>query len=405
MINLIALAIPFFFILIGIEYVASKQLNKPVYRLNDSITDLNCGIGSEMIDIVVKIASVGLYYYVLTHWSFFQLSKDQILVWIACYFLVDFCYYWAHRCMHEIACMWAAHIVHHSSEDYNLAVALRQSWFQGIFSMFFYLPVALMGFPVVIYATCRALNTLYQFWIHTQLIDKMGFMEKLFLTPSHHRVHHGKNPQYINKNYGSTLILWDKLFGSFEPEVDKVYFGVTHPPKSFNPFKANFHYWTRLFNIAKQSKHKLSLLTIWFHSPGWCPKDLRELPSTPPVELTYKYEKKTSPQIKRYVFLHFVLLALGVTSILMFEEAFTPVLLIVSVALVFLTIQSFGNILDGKASAYSYEQFRLILLSVLVIYLFSSFYSALSLSLLFLLVMGYSMVYFHQSWKALNPIT
>src|SRR5207247_5460488 len=176
-----------------------------------------------------------------------------------------------HRMSHEVNAFWAAHVVHHQSEEYNLAVALRQGAFQSSFSWVFYLPLAVIGFPPLLFLTVSSLDTLYQFWIHTRAIGRLGPLEWVLNTPSHHRVHHGRNPQYIDRNHAGTLIIWDRMFGTFEPEGHAVIYGVTEPIASWNPVWANFHAYRNLWADAKRAKHWWDKIRIWFMPPGWKP--------------------------------------------------------------------------------------------------------------------------------------
>ena len=219
--NLIHLAIPVFFLLIAVELVAARLLEKDVYRLSDSVSDLSCGILDQIVGVFLKTALFAGYVAVYDHFRLFSLPNDSVAAWVACFLGVDLFYYCSHRFSHEVNAGWATHIVHHQSEELNLAVALRQSAFGQIYTWIFYLPLALLGFPPLMFLTLNAANTLYQFWVHTRLIGKLGPMEWVFNTPSHHRVHHARNPQYIDKNHAGTLIVWDRLFGTFAEEKEE----------------------------------------------------------------------------------------------------------------------------------------------------------------------------------------
>ncbi|RZK53157.1 MAG: sterol desaturase family protein, partial [Pedobacter sp.] len=225
-VDYIALSVPVFFILIGIELAYSFYKKLGYYRLNDSISNLSQGIGQQVTGLFMKTALFFGYTYIFENWRLLTMPKN-VWIWIALFIAVDFFYYWFHRMSHQVNALWAAHIVHHQSEDYNLTVALRQSWFQGWFSWVFYLPLAWLGFDPVMFLTLSAFNTLYQFWIHTQAIKSMGMLEHIINTPSHHRVHHGSNPKYIDKNHAGSLIIWDKMFGTFQKEEEQVYYGIT----------------------------------------------------------------------------------------------------------------------------------------------------------------------------------
>ena len=217
--NYITLSIPIFFLLIGIELIVGRLKKEKLYRFNDALTNINLGIGSQVVGIMTKGLLFLAYLYLYENRIF--TFENTWVTWLFLFLGVDFFYYWFHRASHEINAMWAAHIVHHQSEDYNLSVALRQSWFQGWFSWAFYLPLAVVGFDPIMFATMASLNTLYQFWIHTTTIKTMGPLEWIFNTPSHHRVHHGSNPKYIDRNHAGSLIIWDRMFGTFQQEEEE----------------------------------------------------------------------------------------------------------------------------------------------------------------------------------------
>src|SRR5687767_8322412 len=249
--ELIALAIPVFFLLIGVEVLFAHRQQRRFYRLNDAITDLSCGVLDQVLGVFTQAAVFAAYIAIWQRFRLAEVPTGAVWAWVVCFLGVDFLYYWFHRVSHESNLPWGAHIVHHSSEEFNLAVALRQGAFQPFFSWLFYLPLAWIGFPPAMLLVCSSLDTLYQFWIHTRAIDRLGPLEWVFNTPSHHRVHHGCNPRYIDKNYAGTLIVWDRMFGSFEPEQEEVVYGVTKPVRSWNPLWVHFAHWA---DLAKRSR-------------------------------------------------------------------------------------------------------------------------------------------------------
>lgn len=313
----IALAIPVFMLLMFLEWTWAIRKKIPVYRLPDFISNLSCGIGQQVIGLFLSVGTVAAYGYVYDHWRLATLPTTWWM-WGLLFLGVDFCYYWFHRLSHEINFLWAAHVVHHQSEDYNLSVALRQSWFQQFFSWLFYVPLAWLGFHPVHLLTVAAFNTLYQFWIHTELIGNLGPLEWILNTPSHHRVHHGSNPEYIDRNHGGTLILWDRLFGTFEPEKSPVVYGITSPLRSFSAFEANFQYWKYLARLSSQARRFGDWLRTWVAMPGWRPAYLggREMP--PPVERSHfrKFDVRLSRQEGLWLLGQFVLIILHTTAFL-----------------------------------------------------------------------------------------
>jgi alkylglycerol monooxygenase len=248
--NPIVLSIPIFFILIGIELVVERFSHRKLYRLPDAIANLSCGITSQLSGLFMRILAIGIYEIVYANFALFTLDRSW-LYWLGLFLLTDFTYYWAHRMSHEINLFWGGHVVHHQSEEYNLSVALRQSSFQVVWTFAFSLPIALLGFNTVDFVLISAFNTLYQFWIHTETINKMGWFEYVFNTPSHHRVHHGRNPKYIDKNHAGSLIIWDKMFGTFQAEEERPTYGITKPINSWNAVWANFSHYVVMADETK----------------------------------------------------------------------------------------------------------------------------------------------------------
>jgi sterol desaturase/sphingolipid hydroxylase (fatty acid hydroxylase superfamily) len=271
---LIVLSIPFFLLLMGIEHWIARRKQRDYYRFQDSIANLGNGIGSEIIGTWLLPISVGSYTLVYDHLRVANQSAKSPLAWIILFLGVDLGYYVFHRASHRINFLWAAHAVHHQSEEYNLSVALRQSWFGGLFSWVFYLPLAVAGFPPVMYLITHTFNTLYQFWIHTRLVKRLGPLEWFLNTPSHHRVHHGINPRYIDKNYAGILIIWDRLFGTYVPEGDEPVYGVVKPLASWSPVWANVDVWISLGKMAAATRRWRDRVLVWFMPPEWRPDDL-----------------------------------------------------------------------------------------------------------------------------------
>ncbi|AFM14618.1 sterol desaturase family protein [Turneriella parva] len=307
--NLIALAVPVFFISIAIEIVASLLMKRKVYRFNDSVSDLSAGMLQELVGVFTKVLLFGVYIMLFdaVHRPANAVPGQaygipvNIVTWIVVFLLVDFVYYWFHRNSHNIAVIWGSHEAHHSSQEYNLSVALRQGAFQRLFSFPYYLPMALVGFSPVQFMVCSQINTLYQFFIHTRLVKKLGFLEYFMNTPSHHRVHHGVNPKYIDKNHAGMLIIWDKMFGTFQPEDEEPYYGTVKPLTTFNPVWAQLHYWWHLIQLSRQSRG-LDKIKVWFKGPGWKPEYLGGKAMIPEINPNsyQKYDAPNLPSLKAY---------------------------------------------------------------------------------------------------------
>ncbi|MBI2424478.1 MAG: sterol desaturase family protein [Candidatus Hydrogenedentes bacterium] len=368
----IILAIPVFFILIGIELGVSLFQRRMVYRLNDSINDLSMGMISMVGGAFFRTIEFMGYWYVWETWRLFELGTSDPFnpvgltagVWVGCFLAKDFMYYWAHRMSHEMNLGWATHIAHHQSEEYNLSVALRQGVFQGLFFWPFYIPLAFIGFPPGVYFVCSQFNTLYQFWIHTRIIGRLGPLEWVFNTPSHHRVHHGSDVKYIDRNHGGTLIVWDRLFGTFQQEEEEPNYGIVTPLKSWNPAWAQVHYFVKLFRQAWAAPRWQDKLTLWFRAPAFQPRGL-ETNAVPETrrENYRKYNAAPPLGLKIYALLHFIFVLLLVTGWLDGERAMGWAQWCTSAALIIFCLMSIGAIFDLKPWARWVEPLRLVLMS------------------------------------------
>lgn len=264
-------AIPFFLALVVLEQVVSARRRVGVirgYAWRDTAASLAMGIGSLVVGLALKGATFGLYVFCYDH-RFFELGTGP-LVFALAILLDDLGYYWFHRLHHEIRILWAAHVNHHSSTHYNLSTALRQSW-TTFTSPLFYLPLPLFGIDPLMVLSVHSMNLLYQFWIHTEHIDRLGPLEVVMNTPSHHRVHHGRNVRYLDRNYAGIFIFWDKLFGSFQPETERVDYGITKNLTSFNPFWIAFHEWVAIGRDVWRAGTLRDAVGYVLKRPGWSP--------------------------------------------------------------------------------------------------------------------------------------
>ncbi|MBX7243241.1 MAG: sterol desaturase family protein [Bacteroidia bacterium] len=319
--NLVVLSIPVFFILIGIEVAVERYQNLSLYRWNDAFTNISCGIAQQVSGIFFRIFTIGFYEMIYAYLRIYTIPENWI-TFIVLFFLYDMLYYWAHRWSHTVNLFWTGHVVHHQSEDFNFSVALRQSSLQILFTFFVFLPLALIGFSTKQMIIVAGINLLYQFWIHTELIGKMGFLELFMNTPSHHRVHHGKNPEYIDKNYAGVFIIWDRMFGTFEPEKAPVVYGVTQSFKSWNPLWANVENLEKISSQWKVTPGFFNKLKVLFLKPGWRPQEQGGYYPVPEVEKEkyHKFEMPVHHPVLKYVFFQYAILLLGTTIFLFAHE-------------------------------------------------------------------------------------
>jgi len=268
-INLIYIAIPFFVISIIIEVIYTNRKNLKYYEIKDTISSLSMGIGNVMVITLFK--GITLYFYTLLYqYRLFDLGIGW-QVWLLLLFSDDFSYYWFHRFSHRNRYFWASHVIHHSSTRYNLSTALRQTWtglITGTLIFWFWLP--LVGFHPIMIVTMKSISLIYQFWIHTETIKKMPkIFELIFNTPSHHRVHHGTDSIYVDKNYAGIFIIWDKLFKTFQAEIQTPNYGILHNIKSYNPFYIATHEWIDMFRDLKWKNGIVKNFNYIFKPPEW----------------------------------------------------------------------------------------------------------------------------------------
>jgi sterol desaturase/sphingolipid hydroxylase (fatty acid hydroxylase superfamily) len=274
--QIIVLATPVFLLAIALEFAIGVARGRNTYRLHDALSSLGLGVMSQVTGVFGTLVGVAIYALVFEHVALFELSASSPWVWIGALLAYDFCYYWLHRGGHRIAALWAAHVVHHQSEDYNLSTALRQTSTGFLFGWIFYLPLAVAGVPPLVFGTVALIDLLYQFWVHTQQVGKLGWFDRWFCSPSNHRVHHAVNDRYVDKNYGGILIVWDRLFGTFEDEDDAepCVYGTRAPLRSWNPIRANLQIYRELALDSLRARAWGDKLRVWLKPPGWRPADV-----------------------------------------------------------------------------------------------------------------------------------
>lgn len=266
MTDLIQLAIPAFILLMVIEAVADAWMRHDLYEAKDTAASLTMGIGNVLVGLLSKGMVFALFTWV-HKFAVFQIGYHW-WAWVLAFFADDLSYYWFHRTSHECRFFWASHVVHHSSQHYNLSTALRQTWTGGFFGFIFWLWMPLVGFQPIMIFTMQAISLLYQFWVHTELVKHVGVFEWVMNTPSHHRVHHATNPQYIDRNHAGILIIWDRIFGSFEPEREPCVYGLTANINSFNPLRIAFHEWVSIGQDLRRAHTWRDRFIAVFGNPG-----------------------------------------------------------------------------------------------------------------------------------------
>ena len=263
----LAIGYVFFIALILFEVAVSRLRGDGVYRLDESIGNIGHGVLYQTFDYYTKALVMIPFIWVASNHSLYPLPMNAVWAWVVAVLIYDFVGYWAHRHGHEIHAMWAVHAVHHGAEDFNLAAALRQPLLSHLYGWIYRLPLALF-IPVEMFVILIVVDYLYQFLQHTQYVPKLGPIGWIFNTPSHHRVHHGRNEKYLDRNYGGMLIIWDRLFGTFQAEEEEADFGLIHPVGSVDPVWGNVVFWQRLFDATRRAANWRTRVLIWLKGPG-----------------------------------------------------------------------------------------------------------------------------------------
>ncbi|MFT4778952.1 MAG: sterol desaturase/sphingolipid hydroxylase (fatty acid hydroxylase superfamily) [Flavobacteriales bacterium] len=365
----VVLSIPIFFALIGVELVVDafqkKKSGKSFYRLNDALTNISCGVIDQSTGVFAKVLTVTVYVVVFT---FFESLRGydiagNWLTYLLCFVAVDFAYYWSHRLSHQVNLFWTGHVVHHQSEEYNLSVALRQGAFQKMFMFWIYLPLAMVGFPPEWFVLSIGFNLLYQFWIHTEFVNKMGVFEYVFNTPSHHRVHHGRNPKYIDKNHAGVFIIWDKMFGTFKEEEERPTYGITRPLETFNPVMAHVRPFSELYHDTKRVVGLGNKLKFLFAPPGWYPESMGGRQVPPQVEPDeVKFDRSLPLGLNVYLLVQYVLI-IAISSTFLFSlDAYTTFGKVFFVGFILAQVFSIGSVFDQSKKGKTIEWVRIGLL-------------------------------------------
>ena len=307
-------AVPFFLLAILLELFYGWLKNKNTYRANDALSSMFMG-ALRSTSSALKIGLGGaVFFFVETYFSLPRWDSSSILTWVIAFVTYDFFYYWFHRISHERQIFWASHVAHHQSEDYNLSTALRQTGTGFFLTWVFYIPLFIIGVPSYVFVSVASINLIYQFWVHTEHVPKLGWFELFFVSPSNHRVHHAQNEEYIDKNYGGVFIIWDRLFGTFKEEEDEVtcIYGIRGPLKTFNPVWANFHIYVKMLKEIFHTKNLKDKFYVLVAPTRWIPNDSEHLsPKTNfDVQNFEKYNPDSTFVSKVYAFFQLMFVSL-----------------------------------------------------------------------------------------------
>ena len=307
-------AVPFFLLAILLELFYGRLKNKNTYRANDALSSMFMG-ALRSTSSALKIGLGGaVFFFLETYFSLPRWDSSSILTWVIAFVAYDFCYYWFHRISHERQIFWASHVAHHQSEDYNLSTALRQTGTGFFLTWVFYIPLFIIGVPSYVFVSVASINLIYQFWVHTEHVPKLGWFELFFVSPSNHRVHHAQNEEYIDKNYGGVFIIWDRVFGTFKEEEDEVtcIYGIRGPLKTFNPVWANFHIYVKMLKEIFHTKNLKDKFYVLVAPTRWIPNDSEHLsPKTNfDVQNFEKYNPDSTFVSKVYAFFQLIFVSL-----------------------------------------------------------------------------------------------
>jgi alkylglycerol monooxygenase len=352
--QVIVLATPVFLGLIAIEFAWGWARKRNTYRLNDAINSISLGMLSQIGAVLTRLLRVGIYTAIygsvaVWHHEAFWTSWFGCLLALVFY---DLCYYWFHRISHQSAIFWASHVVHHQSQDYNLSTALRQTSSGALLGWIFYVPMALAGVPPLVFGVVALIDLLYQFWVHTQHVPKLGWFDRWFCSPSNHRVHHAVNDGYLDRNHGGILIVWDRLFGTFVEEDEKCVYGTRAPLNSWDPLWSNAQVYWALAQDCWHARSWADKVRVWFKAPGWRPADVAARFPRQPFDIA-KAERFHSPMkagLAAFAGVQFVLLLAGVVLFLWNADAMPLARSVVWLAALSAGLWSLGAAMQGRIS-------------------------------------------------------
>jgi sterol desaturase/sphingolipid hydroxylase (fatty acid hydroxylase superfamily) len=364
--SIITFAIPVFFLMILLELAYGFLIGKNTYRVNDTFTSISIGLISRL-PVILNLGFQGvIFVYFAKRYSINLMPVNELMTWVIAFIMYDFFYYWMHRLHHEYRVLWATHVVHHHGEDYNLATALRQTSTGFLWKWIFFLPMIIVGVPGEVFVSVAGVNLVYQFWVHTRHVGHLGWIEKIFVTPMNHRVHHAKNKEYIDANYGGVFILWDRFFGTYISERSdiKPVYGTVSQLNSWNPLWANFQVFYQMIQDTINTKNMSDKFKIWYSRTNWRPIDLVHLSSEYQItSFAKKYNPKIKSEVNYFTILQLIMLTIA-SSVILFtlelqDRSDTYVFAIILVMQATFT----GMLLQGKSFSFkSFFVFSLFLL-------------------------------------------
>ena len=352
--QIIVLATPVFLLLIAVELLVGYKRQRNTYRLADAVSSISLGMLSQTSAVFTRLLRIGIYTALFEHVALWRNDAfwTSLPGWLLALLFYDLCYYWLHRMGHESAVLWAAHAVHHQSQDYNLSTALRQTSSGALLGWVFYVPMALAGVPPLVFGVVALIDLLYQFWVHTEQVGRLGWFDRWFCSPSNHRVHHAVNDAYLDKNYGGILIVWDRMFGTFKDEDDKekCVYGTRGLLNSWDPLWANTQVYAALAHDSWHARSWADKLRVWLKAPGWRPADVAQRFPKPAFGMAQMvlFQPPMSRAVQWFALVQFGLLLAGVAAFLWQADAAPLARNAVWFAVLLTTQWSLGAVMQGR---------------------------------------------------------
>ena len=382
--NPTALVVPAFFLFLGLEYLAARRSGKAhLFRYENSVANLSIGVAERLLNLLITGSFYALYYYVYQHYAWLHIP-NQWWVWVLLLFATDLVWYWYHRLGHEINILWGAHIVHHHSEDFNYTVSARITTLQSVVRNLFWCVLPLIGFQPWMVISILVVHGAYSFFTHTQLIGKLGWLEYIFITPTHHGVHHASNPKYLNKNYGDIFVFWDKIFGTFQREEEKPVYGLTHPLKSHSFLWQHFHYYAELWVACRRAQTFKEILSVLFGKPEDIDQGIR--PVLERKLLPGKGNRPGALHFKRYLNIQLFACLTILFLFTLFYEEFDIIESTLIVSVILITLVICGAILEQRRWVYYLEVVRCLSLIGYLSFLWNDVYLLFAAAVFFILI-------------------
>jgi sterol desaturase/sphingolipid hydroxylase (fatty acid hydroxylase superfamily) len=371
--KILVFVMPIFLILIILEKIYGHYKGEDTSPNMDSVSSVSSGMVNSLKDVLGLSITLVSYDWIASKLALFDLDAT-VLTYVIGFIAIDFYGYWSHRLSHQINFLWNKHAIHHSSEEFNLACALRQpiSSFVNLFT-FLLIPAALLGVPSKVIAITLPIHLFLQFWYHTKHIKKIGFLEHILVSPSHHRVHHAINPEYMDKNHSQIFIIWDKLFGTFQAELAAVppVFGITRPARTWNPIRINFQHLSLLITDAWRAENWKDKFTIWFKPTGWRPENFEEKYPVTKITNVYNFEKYGTQHSKKLMYWS---IFQAIVTLLLISYLYNSIALIglpnvfIYGAFIFLTVYSYTELMDTRKISIVWESIRFVVGIGLIFY-------------------------------------